>query len=469
MIKNYKSRNPRWKKAYHLYLDEAINIYWKKEAMHIKLTQDEYQKKLNEMKNTGKFTTERMSRSAWKNGSWHEDLAKQWVTGWISLYTKEHNQYYIYSTNCINDEKNHRDDNMTGRHAIHALHSKFKELTGVSFKKAFGYVDSEFKRCVPKQFYYINKRHLNHFIPNISSVDFSSHYPSCACGRLPDEHTAIRINGTVAPTEEYPFAFYIRSGHLAEYNVFDTHKWVKYGFYKPYLNSLFRRNGEPDAFEIIPPKEDITILMKASKYEMTDCWKHFYAIRKQNPLAKLVMNASIGYMHTQTYKEYRLSHIAAIIIGRANQKMLNVLKKIDSPSILQVCVDGCMYIGNEEYGVHEKALGNLEQEYTGKPGILRNMNVYIVDMGDGTCKKRHGGFNIMKNGSKIDDKYHGLEEIYEWAKIDYIEEVRNGKKEETVIQGQAKREIVSSLSGKKTRDEIIGIRSLSKAFQKSIC
>ena len=273
----------------------------------------------------------------------------------------------------------------------------FKENTNVSFKVAFGTADDEILRCVPKQLYWSKE---GQYIGKINSVDFSSQYPSGLCDILPDSHTAIKVNGTVKPTEEYPFAFYINSGHLAIYKELDTHNWL----YNLNLNMehLFRlctlRKTFDDRFNFyVKEKDDITILMKASKYNLKDTYTHFYNLRKTDENAKLVLNASIGQMHRKNYTHDRYAHLAAIAIARANQKMLNIIKEIGFNNIIQIQVDGILYKGTKKVGVDTKYLGAPVQEIYNKDCRWDRLGVYMIKL-DNEFKIKCQGYNKMSDG-----------------------------------------------------------------------
>ena len=215
---------------------------------------------------------------------------------YLYVYVKEDDSYKIYTTNTYDNTKNEGDVKTVGKAAMIALHNKFKSIHGCEFKKAFGYVDEEFKRCIPKQFAYRKKDDTGKIFTNVSSVDGCSQYPSNLMGLLPDAHTAKEVKGVAFPDEEYPFAFYIKSGHCAQYGVFNTRSWMDSGFGE----ELFRLN-QKDKWCWRPVKfdEEITILMKASKYNFNEEMQYFYARRKEDPDAKLfklpTSDATINY------------------------------------------------------------------------------------------------------------------------------------------------------------------------------
>lgn len=361
-------------------------------------------------------------RVLYDEGSW----AMTYNGYYCHLYTMEDGELLHYWTNVIDDNKNHGTHREhKGRAAISTVERMFKEKTGVTLKKAFGYVDIEYKlMSSPKQLYYTNDKLMSEdvTITDLSMVDFTAHYPSSVGNRLPDAHTAIECPGTVAPTEEYPFAFYMKSGHLAEYGVFDTHDWV--------MNKLFDRlfvyqDDYKDKILVhkkqhpfLKPEEDTTILMKASQYSLGPVYEELYERRKEDEEFKNAMNRSIGYMATASYKSFKLAHIRAVIIARANAKMLEVIDKIGLRNIIQVCVDGAAYVGNKKIGIDYKAINTLHQEFTGAVGRFSQLNCYIVEKNGEIIKVKHGCFNGCSDGSDIDHPT-SLDDIKKWRRTKY--------------------------------------------------
>lgn len=374
---------------------KQLQIYWFKVAEKITLTKDEMNEKLstlnNDLRVQGKGT--KTMYNYWKkNGSFNIERKGNYV----SLYIRENNKFKIYSTNTFDNNKNLEE--CTGTKAIQALEAKFKELNNVGLKVAFGTTEEEIKGCIPKQFYYINRTKINKIIDGVSAVDFSSHYPSNGCGLLPDSHTAKVCPGTVEPDSEYKFAFYTKSGHLAVYNEFDTHDWIDIN--NIFLGYMFDSNKHVS----IDPEDDETILMKESKYQLTDVWKYFYEQRKADPVNKLVLNASIGYFHTRSYTRRKYAHLAAVIIGRANDKMYKLAKKIGFNKILHICVDGCIYKSTESFGYGE-GLGSLKQEQLNKSVYIKGTNQYVfseLKQYDNCIEVKHGGFDAKTDGSNLE-------------------------------------------------------------------
>ena len=317
----------------------------------------------------------------------------------VQLYKKDENgNISRYYTNTIDNSKNKMTQRLNanpGNLAYNTVKEFFFKKHGITFKKAFGTVGSDIKDCVPRQFYWIDRSVVNLELEHVSCVDFCSHYPSNLCGSLPDSHTAKEVNGRVKPTKEYPFAFYLKSRCVAEYNKYDTHDWLDSKFMK----SLYFKEQLIDMINI-NDEDEITILMKPSKYELTDAMEFFYSRRHENEIYKLIMNAFIGTLHSVSYKSKKYAHIAAIAIARANEKMRKLAESIRKP--IHICVDGMIYLDSVKLGVEEKKLTLCNQEFFDCSFKMTGMNVYVAMKNNEVIKFRHGAYDSRDDKKDID-------------------------------------------------------------------
>lgn len=404
-------------------LHEIMFIRWKKEAKVTNLNHAEWKAKRDYLKENGKKTTKKTLRSEWMEENTYRFDTKG---SYRYIYVRENGELAIYATNAIDDAKNTGEMVNEGLKSFKAVSEMFMESNGMGIQKAFGEVPAEFKRCVPKQFYYINKGMRKKIIFHVSAIDFCSQYPSNLCGKMPDAHTAVYVPGTLPPSREYPFAFYLKSGHVAEYGMFDTHDWV--GSY--YQFDLFRsmRVDDGTAFKPnVPEEEDVTVLMKASDFTFDDIMEYYYSKRKTDETAKLVMNSFIGYLHRRSNKDYEktpFAHIAAIAIARSNEKMRHMAEDvIRSIRVLHICVDGCIYMGTDEQGCHEKALGNCFQEFTDCDFRMIGTNAYVAFRDPFLVKMKHGGYDTYMDGTPItEDSVTSFYDMDNWKKREEIED-----------------------------------------------
>lgn len=384
-------------------------INWKYEASKVKLSAADMKVKLDEVFSSRIKTATKTRRDEYTENTYglekHGDYAE--------LYLLEKGKYVIYSTNLLDDTKNTAT---VIKKPDRLFDFKFRELNnGMTLRKAFGFAHKDIKKCIPRQFYFINKKYCNR-IYKASAIDASSQYPSGCLGRLPDSHTAIGVKGRCLPNEEYPFAFYA-SGHCAEYKVFDTHEWLSNPLF-PYLFRIDQK--ESYAFTPLKDEEEFTILMKASDYTMDSTWNYFYDNKssctkdsEEYKEAKLIMNKTIGCWHRKdkTHKRimsyedngsYQLAHIVAIAIARGNQKILDMVEKIGLHFILHICVDGIIYLGDNKLGQDKSELGKFSQEFIGADFMMKDINVYCARKDNHCVKFKHGGYDLFE-GSEIDE------------------------------------------------------------------
>lgn len=407
-------------------------INWKKEAEEIELDTIEYNKKLQEVRekltrvkciNGGKTL-----RQNFPNNSYDEYVPVKYRKKQYRIYCYIDGKYFIYKSHRFGKTINKKSEN----NPYDLVVERFKERTELgleSMYNAFGTVPYEYRKCVPTPLCYYNPLYLSNspdflnIIYDVGSIDGCSQYPTALCDLLPDAKKSIKVEGTVKPTEEYPFAFYLKSGHVAVYNEFDSHSWENHTWGK----IIYRHKTES-----IKEEEDITVLMKASLYNFKEEMEYFFNIKEEYPKdsieredAKLVMNAFIGNMWMSNESSYRrrpYAHIVAVAQARALQRMLNQLDRIHFMDVVHICVDGIIYAGNSHYGelgVKERKLGNFEQEFTGAEMVLRQYNTYIVKSYDGNVlKSKHGSYDTFSDGSLITEDLSDYKQLFNLKRTD---------------------------------------------------
>lgn len=262
----------------------------------------------------------------------------------------------------------------------------------------------------------------------MSSIDGCSQYPAGFIGILPTSYGMVEKQGTIKPSIDYPFAFYIKSGHIAVYNEFDTHDWLRQPLWE-YLFKMQKYKDNPDIQQpFLPLNEDVTILMKKACNSLEEDFRHFYNIKEkydhdsdEYKAAKLVMNAAIGMMHrndknNRTYdqKPWKMAHLAAVAIARANNSILKMAKKIGYKNIAQIMVDGIVYKGKPQ-GLDYKELGQYYQEIYDAEYYARKHGVYAFKDNTGIIKYKHVGLVTWPDGTIIEDREPtNLEDIDLW-------------------------------------------------------
>lgn len=387
-----------------VYWKKLKEVDWRAEAPREYVKQTIFRSLLKQLKKSGQLASSFCDRKDWVAPGVYRHEKRGY---WEHLYIGGPDGVRHLVSNTIDDDQNvqaaisgHIPD--IGRRANAIEQRIFKELNGVTERQAFGYSEPALNKCVPKQLYYLNQRWVNKKICCAGKADFSSHYPASICGRLPNWDKRVRIEGTVKPSEEYPFAFYTRSGHLAEYRTFDTHYWRD----EELSGDLFGRN-----YTKVAPEEDVTMLCPASEYTLDSTVKFLYNKKQlgesiDGMLAKTVLVSSIGYKHLRSAlnTRNRLYHLAAVCIARANQKMIDLFNTCPK-NVLQIVVDGIIYMGPHAIGQQKRELGALHQELTDQSFIMRGINQYMfIDRVSGVCTcYAHSGCDFNISTTRLED------------------------------------------------------------------
>ena len=197
----------------------------------------------------------------------------------------------------------------------------------------------------------------------------------------------------------------MHSGHVAQYGVFDTHEWVD----KKKNTATSRcvaldKQGQP-VYNDIKDAAEKTILMKASKYEMTAAFEELYRLKYNgNEEAKAAMNMAIGTFHKNprhagAEDAYDYYHVAAVLLCRSNETMRKKIMEIENDGgiILMVVVDGVAWVFSPGH-TEPMALGAFVEKCRG--AILNTsgkINNYEIRTPDGELiKEAHAGKSATK-------------------------------------------------------------------------
>lgn len=407
-------------------------IYWHEDAETVLLSKTDFGEKLAYVrahyKRVNTLDGGRTIKDNFReDGTYDEYVPRKARGDQYRIYCREHGKYFIYKT-----KKNGKDFRNTGESCKKIVVEKFRQRTGLgrnAMVKAFGTSPYEWRKCTPKPLYYVNpifcsisgeKIKIN---KHVNSIDGCSQYPTALSGSLPTTEGYIKIEGTHQPTETYPFALYIKSGHVAVFGEFDTHDWI----YHRFAARLFADIKKTAAFN---PDDDETILMKASDYSFAPEMAYFFNLKetaprdsKEREQAKLVMNAFIGMLHKKNksaYNNFMYCHLACIALARANNNLLKISDQIDIRKIMHICVDGIMYQGSEKYGGTERQLGKFEQEYYDCECVLRATNCYMVKKDGLIIKCKHGAYDTyISTGNLIEENPPSdYKDMWDWYKTD---------------------------------------------------
>lgn len=417
---NSKSRAMLFRQARRFRTEQARRrhptLYWGRDATREKVNEAQLLARVEECRKTMvEATGSRFQKKDWPLGSYRVDgnSTKQ------ELYVRDkRGRLHIWYCNSKSADTS-RDDKAEGSRARKVACREIREATGMSVNRIYGKADISVKNCIPRGFYYLDPTYNGRIHGCMSCIDGCSQYPSGFLGDMPTVEGSKVEEGTVKPSAEYPFAFYLESGHLAIYGELDTHDWMD----SPFASRLCPLFEKPDAYKDSPsihhdyyldPSKDRTLLMrKADINPFREFFTRQYGIKETYPHdsdeyldAKMVMNACIGMMHQKDYMyrktSFKMAHLAAVAIARGNQRLLDMAKLIGKDNIAMIVVDSIIYRGKREFGNTTKAFGTFHQEVTGCSYRQLKNSVYIFMDSKGKCVKwKHGAFNRNRDGSPL--------------------------------------------------------------------
>ena len=299
---------------------------------------------------------------------------------------------------------------------------KVNDYLGKSLADIYGGLPQEYhqyRKCVPSPINWASSAYTmcDGFVADeCVKADICSAYGTEASKVLPDCHekTLRREKGLVPPSEEYPFAFYLRSGHMAIYGEGDTQTLYK----SNYITS--------DHTEFVPEDEEETLLLPPSKYSLRAVFEDLYEGRKDNPNNKGVMNMTIGMFHRKkwTQQSDNLWPLAAVIKYRCNKRIVDtcgdLLKRGQRPILINT--DSILWEGTETQGFQtEKKLGNFTIEYERCAATIRSSKIYqVMDYATGEVITRWSGSHTKKYTSTL-----AFGQIWDPAIYEYLREVEN--------------------------------------------
>ena len=299
---------------------------------------------------------------------------------------------------------------------------KVQEHTGKSLSDIYGGLPMEYheyRTCVPSpinwaSFWYCNKR--GQVAENCVKADICSAYGTEASKTLPDCHSSViqKRSGRVEPTAEYPFAFYLKSGHMAIYNEGDTYQLNQ----SPYITC----DHTVPVFDF----EEETLLCPAAPLTLEDVFEELYEGRKDHPEYKGVMNMTIGMFHRKKtrFDTENLWPLAAVIKFRCNKRIVETCGWLEARGQKPILIntDSIMWEGDytdEFYGVFsdEKKLGNFTFEYRACRSVMRSSKIYqIQDKETGETITRWSGSHTKKFTSMLAFGQIWQESVYEFLR-----------------------------------------------------
>lgn len=297
----------------------------------------------------------------------------------------------------------------TGLAAYLKIQSKFNEFkngkwcsleslfSGKEYKEQYFYI----KECVPVQIQFMNPGYIGKIVEGVYKADVSSAFPTQIMRDLPTLHDCKTVSGKVEPSEEYPFAFYIKSHHIKTLDGYDSHE-LKSWYYREYYK----------CDDKVKDADETTILCKKMSDEhheaLAKAFKDCYDHRKDDNFNKFVMNASIGFF--QRNKRPVLSFISAIVILRCNIDMLRRCEQLEKEgnTILFIATDSIAWKGKlSPVATDEKYLGSFTYEGKNIRFLGYSSKVYQWEDNEGKCTTKYSGVKREESAKyKFGDLLH---------------------------------------------------------------
>lgn len=419
------------KPFYNRAIHQSKYIRWNDEATKIQLNWEEFNEISQWYQEHGKSVQENFKtvRSIWQKDHTYRFDDGANPTLYISRMDGEKRVYEIYYT-YLDAEKAYRAKG-AGSSGFQKINELVIEDCGRRLQDIFGRIvnnggTTEFDQCVRATKYaiYLNPSLKGRKLSHMYKADISSAWPFALCGALPTLVGSQRINGVAEPTAEFPFAFYLKSGHIAEFNGFDTRELRQNKWYKR-IEEESKANFKPNknrpqwhTYVEVEPEDEITILCPRADYDLEQALRKLYATKedKTDPIAsswaKAQLNSFIGWMRSNQYNKFDfMGHLSAIAYARATWRMVSMADKLveEGNTPIYFAIDSIIWIGKKSSLTSKKEFGAFVSEAENATGVIVN----------------HGQYCIEQNGSIILEKHQGIDAmIYEGCGIktldDYI-------------------------------------------------
>ena len=324
---------------------------------------------------------------------------------------------YVWLENKLVISNLEAEEDKTGMYYYQTLEDKFNEFNGtktcalesIFSGRKYKWEYTSIKKLVPTQISFINpffvrkKLGSKYNTKPIFKADVSSAFPTQIMKDLPTLHNCIRVGGRVEPSEDFPFAFYLKSKHIKTYDGYDSHE-LDSVYYTRYYKCDDSVSAEDDETILCPKMSNKyhEALMKAFQY----CYDH----RKEDADNKMIMNATIGYFHRNNNPA--LSMIAAIVILRCNVDMIRRCKQLTSEGnkVLFIATDSIAWMGKlSSVATDEKHLGTFTYEGKDIEFLGLSPKAYQWIDNNGKCTTKYSG---MKKEESAKLKFGELCNVY---------------------------------------------------------
>lgn len=329
-------------------------------------------------------------------------------------------------------------DEITGVEAHRRLEEAFRERTGKTLRVAFGVVDNgeTFRGYQYTPLIFTSRGMCHRELPHVYKADVSSAYASEISKMLPDAHTAVRADGEVDPSEEYPFAWYPDTNQLAIYCELDTRNLCQ-NFYSRKFNNptewtadMYRSQGYPytDRFHSRPGTSSYTILMKAAEESLAPEYGELYRNRKIDDIAKATMVASIGAMssiNSRVNNKTPARHLTSVVYARHLARMIRLCERIEDLGgvVISAATDSLIWMADRDLGISQekKEMGAFVTEMKDGQIYITGQGVYAARHPDGHVEVKHQGISDLRAEKLNINKLSDIEALTKMDKVWYDE------------------------------------------------
>lgn len=334
-----------------------------------------------------------------------------------TLVIAEFHRYIWLENKVIPVDSEIVEDEKTGMYYYQLLEDRFNEcnktktcaLESIFSGRKYKWEYTEIKKLVPVQISFMNPYFVRkllgskHNTKPIFKADVSSAFPTQIMKDLPTLHNCIRVGGRVEPSEDFPFAFYLKSKHIKTFDGYDSRE-LNVAYYAEYYQCDDSVRAEDDE-TILCPK-------MSNKYHeaLKEAFQYCYDHRKEDDDNKKIMNATIGYFHRNNNPA--LSMMAAIIILRCNVDMIRRCKQLTSEGniVLFIATDSIAWMGNlSSVATDEKHLGTFTYEGKDIEFMGISSKAYQWVDSNGKCITKYSG---MKKEESAKLKFGELTKVY---------------------------------------------------------
>lgn len=374
-------------------------------------------------------------RTFWREGRWSYVWEGERPIVYLGKEIDDHEIWFWAPAEELADEQQEEEVSIKGFDALRALKEKMQETNGKKFAARFGAIRQEEENLwLVKELHAINQC-VGPFIGNSSFVgnqyydggiykaDVSSAYPAEGIYKLPDWRTMQLFDYCIEPSEEWPIVFYFDTHHVAEYNVFDTRVDMYHPLYREYRNNRKavyapKRKREYKArfkhgFDSVE-----CAACKYSDFNLEE-FLYFYDRKKDDPMAKAIMNLSIGTFDFIECPNYEiktcripyLGHLRAVICARHNHNMIKYYDEIEKKGyeVLQVQTDSIIWKGGLiDSATRDKQIGKLHLEIENGRAFIHGCGAYWVEDSERAIEKHQG----MRNWKPV-ESLEAFQEFFE--------------------------------------------------------